>query len=325
MKRREFITLVGGATAAWPLAARAQQPVMPVVGLIRSTSLAPFENLVNAFRRGLNEAGFVEGQNVAIDYRYAENRLDQLPTLVGELVRRQVAVMVANNASALVAVSQTKTIPIVFVTGGDPVRDGLVANLNRPGGNITGVVFFSSFLGPKRLELLRQLAPQAATIAVLTNPALPNTAAELKAVQQAAETIGQQLAVVQVNSDHELEGAFETFKKRRAGAVFVGAGPLLNSQRARLVALAALHRLPASFGSREAVLEGGLMSYAANQSDAYRQAGAYAARILRGEKPGDLPVMRSDKFEFVINLKTAKTLGLSVPLTLQTAADEVIE
>ena len=323
MRRREFIAGLSGA-AAIPFVARAQQTT-PAVGFIRSTSLAPFENLVNAFRRGLNEAGFVEGQNVAVDYRYAENRLDRLPALAADLVRRPVAVIVTNNASAHVVASQTKTIPIVFVTGGDPVSDGLVANLNRPGGNLTGVVFFSSFLGTKRLELLRQLVPQATTIGLLTNPELPNTEAELQAVRQAAESIGQQLAIARVTSDREFEGAFAMFKERGATALFVGTGPLLNSQRQRIAALAALHRLPAIYGSREAAVDGGLMSYAANQADAYRQAGAYAARILRGEKPGDLPVIRSDKFEFVINLKTAKTLGLSVPLPLQAAADEVIE
>ena len=325
MRRREFITLLGGAVAAWPLAVRAQQSTTLVVGFLRSTSLSPFENLVSAFQRGLNEAGFVEGQNVTIAYRYGDDQFDRLQMLIAELIRQPVAVIVANNASALVAVSKTTTVPIVFVTGGDPVSDGLVANINRPGGNVTGVVFFSSFLGPKRFELLRELVPSATTIAVLTNPALPNTEAELGAVEQAAEAIGRQLVVVRANNDRDIEGAFDIFKQSHAGALFVGAGPLLNSRRERLVALAALNQLPASFGSREAVVAGGLMSYAASQSYAYRQAGEYAARILRGEKPGELPVIRSDKFEFVINLKTAKTLGLSVPLTLQAAADEVIE
>jgi putative ABC transport system substrate-binding protein len=323
--RREFITLLGGAAAGWPIAAGAHQAPTVVVGLIRSTSRSPFENLVSAFQRGLNEAGFVEGQNVTIAYRYGDDQFDRLQMLIAELIRQPVAVIVANNASALVAVSKTTTVPIVFVTGGDPVRDGLVANINRPGGNVTGVVFFSSFLGPKRFELLRELVPTATTIAVLTNPALPNTEAELRAVEQAAEAIGQQLVVVRVSNDRDIEGAFDIFKQRHTGALFVGAGPLLNSRRELLVALAALNQLPASFGSREAVVSGGLMSYAASQSHAYRQAGEYAARILRGEKPGELPVIRSDKFEFVINLKTAKTLGLSVPLTLQAAADEVIE
>jgi putative tryptophan/tyrosine transport system substrate-binding protein len=324
MRRREVITLLGSA-AAWPIAARAQQPTMPVVGFLRSTSRSPFENLVNAFEIGLSEAGFTGGQNVTIAYRYADDQFERLQLMIAELIQQPVTVIVANNASALVALSKTMTVPIVFVTGGDPVSDGLVANLNRPGGNVTGVVFFSSFLGPKRFELLRELVPQAITIAVLTQPGLPNTEAEFKAVEQAAEAIGQRLAVVKVNNDRDIDGAFDIVKQRGAGALFVGAGPLLNSRRDRLVWLAARHQLPASFGNREAVTGGGLMSYAASQSHAYRQAGAYAARILKGEKPGELPVIRSDKLEFVINLKTAKTLGLSVPLTLQAAADEVIE
>ena len=323
--RRDFITLLGSAAVAWPVVARAQQPAMPVVGFLRSTSLAPFENLVSAFRKGLNEAGFVEGQNVAIEYRYADNRNDQLPALIADLIRRQVAVFVMNNSSALVAKSATTTVPIVFATGGDPVRDGLVTNLNRPGGNVTGVVFFSSDLGAKRLELLRQLVPQATTIAVLTNPGLPNTEAEFEAVQTAAQAIGQQLVIAKAASDRDIESAFATFQQRGAGALHVGAGPFFNSRREALIALAARYSLPASYGNREVVVAGGLMSYAASQADAYRQAGAYAGRILKGDKPGDLPVMRSDKFEFVINLKTAKALGLTVPQSLQVAANEVIE
>jgi putative ABC transport system substrate-binding protein len=322
MKRREFI--IGSVAAAWPVVALAQQS-LPVVGFLRSTSLAPFENLIDAFRKGLNEAGFVEGQNIAIEYRYADNRVDRLPALIADLIRRQPAVLVVNNSSALVAKSTTTTVPIVFATGGDPVRDGLVTNLNRPGGNVTGVVFFSSDLGAKRLELLRQLVPQATTIAVLTNPGLPNTEAELRAVQTAAQAIGQQLVIEKVVNDRDIEPAFAIFQQRGAGALFVGAGPFFNSKRDYLVALAARYSLPATYGNREVVVGGGLMSYAASQSDAYRQAGAYAGRILKGEKPGDLPVMRSDKFEFVINLKTAKVLGLTVPQSLQVAADEVIE
>ena len=324
MKRRAFIVALGGA-AVMPLATRAQQPTTLVIGFVRSTSRSPFESLDNAFQIGLKEAGFIDGQNVAIVYRYADDQSERLQFMIAEFIRKPVTVIVANNVSALVAVSKTTTVPIVFVTGGDPVTDGLVANLNRPGGNVTGAVFFSSALGAKRLELLRELVPQAITIAVLTQPGLPNTEAEFKAVEQAAEAVGLRLVVAKVNNDRDIDGAFDIFKQRGVGALFVGAGPMLNSRRERVVALAALHKLPASFGNREAALAGGLMSYAANQSDAYRQAGAYAARILRGEKPGDLPVIRSDKFEFVINLKTAKTLGLSIPLTLQAAADEVIE
>jgi ABC-type uncharacterized transport system substrate-binding protein len=329
MRRREFISLLGGAAAThallWPLAVRAQQqPAMPVVGFLRSTSRAPFESLATALRQGLKEAGFVEGENVAIEYRYADDQADRLPALVTDLIRRPVAVIVANNIAAYAAMRLT-TVPVVFATGGDPVRDGLVASLNRPGGNVTGVVFFSSVLGAKRLDLLRQLVPEAKSIAILANPNSSNTEAEVKDVQAAALAVAQQLVILQASDERDIETAFATLRQRGAGALLVGSGPLMNSQRERLVALAARHGLPASYPLREFSVAGGLMSYGASQSDAYRQAGIYAGRILKGEKPGDLPVMRSSKFEFVINLKTAKTLGLTVPLTLQAAADEVIE
>ena len=325
MKRREFITLLGSAAAAaWPVAARGQQAAMPVVGFLRSTSLAPFENLATALGQGLKEAGLVEGENVTIEYRHADGQADQLPALVAELIRRPVAVIVANSIATYAAMRLT-TLPIVFVTGGDPVRDGLVASLNRPGGNVTGVVFFSSVLGAKRLDLLRQLVPEAKSIAILANPNNSNTEAEVKDVQAAALAIGQPLVILEASDERDIETAFATLRQRGAGALFVGSGPLMNSQRERLVALAARHGVPASYPLREFSVAGGLMSYGASQSDAYRQAGIYAGRILRGEKPGDLPVMRSTKFEFVINLKTAKTLGLTVPLSLQAAADEVIE
>jgi putative ABC transport system substrate-binding protein len=322
--RREFITLLGSAAASWPLAAHAQQPSMPVIGFMRSTSLAPFESLATAFRQGLNEAGFVEGRNVAVEYRYADNQEDRLPALLAELSRRSVTVMVANNASALAAIP-IMTVPIVFVTGGDPVKDGLVSSLNRPGRNVTGVVFFSSALGAKRFDLLRQLVPPATTIAVLVNPTLPNTEAEYREVQAAAQAIGQQLVIVEARNDREVEAAFALFTQRGAGALFVGAGPFFNARREHVVALADRHRLPASYGLREHAVAGGLMSYGASQSEAYRQAGIYAGRILKGEKPGDLPVMRSTKVDFVINLKTAKMLGLDIPPTLLALADEVIE
>jgi ABC-type uncharacterized transport system substrate-binding protein len=329
MRRREFITLLGGAAAThallWPLAVRAQQqPAVPVVGFLRSTSRAPFESLATALRQGLKEAGFVEGENVAIEYRYADDQADRLPALVTDLIRRPVAVIVANNIAAYAAMRLT-TVPVVFATGGDPVRDGLVASLNRPGGNVTGVVFFSSVLGAKRLDLLRQLVPEAKSIAILANPNSSNTEAEVKDVQAAALAVAQQLVILEASDERDIETAFATLRQRGAGALLVGSGPLMNSQRERLVALAARHGLPASYPLREFSVAGGLMSYGASQSDAYRQAGIYAGRILKGEKPGDLPVMRSSKFEFVINLKTAKTLGLTVPLTLQAAADEVIE
>ena len=324
MRRRELITLLGGA-AAWPLTARAQQPSTPVIGFIRSSSLADSTVLVTAFRNGLRETGFVEGQNVAIEYHYADNQIDRLPGLVANLIRQQVAVIVGNAAPALAAKAATMAVPIVFVTGGDPVEDGFVASMNRPGGNVTGVSFFGSVVGAKRLELLRQLVPSATTIAVLVNPDKANTEAERKDVQAAALAIGQRLIVLDASSVRDIETGFATFVQRGAGALLAGGGAFMNSNRERIVALAARHALPTSYAQREFVVAGGLMSYGASITDAYRQVGVYAGRILKGEKPSDLPVMRSSKFEFLINLKTAKTLGLTVPLTLQAAADEVIE
>ena len=324
MKRREFILALGGA-AVWPLAARAQQPAMPVIGFLRSASLADATYLVTAFRQGLKEVGFVEGQNVAVEYRSGENLPDRLPALVAELIGRPVSVIVANNDAALAAKAATTTVPIVFATGGDPVGEGLVASLNRPGGNVTGVVFLNSLIGAKRLELLRQLVPKATTIGVLVYPHSPTTAADRKYVQDAAQALGQQLLVLDVSSDRDIETAFATFVQRGAGALLVGIGGFMFSNRERLVALAARHALPASYGWREAVVAGGLMSYAPSITDAFRQTGIYAGRILKGEKPADLPVMQSTKFEFVINLKTAKTLGLEVPAQLLALTDEVIE
>ena len=324
MKRREFITLLGGAIA-WPLAAQAQQGAIPVVGFLRSTPRAPAQNLVVGFGQGLKEAGFVEGQNVAVDYRYADNQIDRLPALVADLIRRPVAVIVGDNISAIVARHATMTVPIVFVTGGGAVRNGLVASLNRPGANVTGVSFFSGELGSKRLELLHQLVPKATTIAMLADPDTPTSAAERMQVQTAAQTIRQQLIILDASSDADIESAFVTIVQRQAGALLVAAGAFLNSRRERIAGLAARHELPAMYFTREAVVAGGLMSYGASVTEAYRQAGVYAGRILKGEKPADLPVMRSTKFELVINLKTAKALGLEVPPTLLARADEVIE
>jgi putative ABC transport system substrate-binding protein len=325
MRRRDFITLIGGAAAAWPLAARAQQSAMPAIGFLRSTSPTDSTPLVTALRDGLKATGFVEGQNVAIEFRYAEGRNDRLPALAADLIHRPVAVIVGNNAAAHAAQAATSTVPIVFAYGGDPVKDGLVASLNRPGGNVTGVVFIQGALGAKRLELLRQIVPKATTIAVLVNPNSPEAMSERSDVQAAALAIGQQLLVLDVSNDRDIETAFATFVQRGANALLVGTGAFTYSHRERIVALAAHHTLPASYGLREFADAGGLMSYAASITEAYRQAGIYAGRILKGEKPANLPVMQSTKFQFVINLKTAKTLGLKISPTLLALTDEVIE
>jgi putative ABC transport system substrate-binding protein len=295
---------------------------MPVVGFLRSGALT--EDRLTAFRQGLKEAGFVEGRDVAIEYRSAEDQ-DRLPLLVADLLRRPVALIVGNTPSALAAKAATTTVPIVFMTGGDPVKDGLVARLNRPGGNVTGISFFTAELGAKQLGLLRELRPEAAPIAVLVDPKWPFTKRFVSELQAAALTVGQQLIVLDVSSDREIETAFTTLVQRGAVALHAGIGGFMSSRRERIVALAARHRIPAIYVWREAVAAGGLMSYAPSIIDTYRQAGIYAGRILKGEKPGDLPVMLPTKFEFVINLKTAKALGLEVPNRLLIAADEVIE
>jgi putative ABC transport system substrate-binding protein len=323
VKRRDFITLLGGAAVAWPLAARAQQ--MPVIGFLRSTPSASFMHLLAAFQQGLKDEGFIDGQNVSIEQRWADNQLDRLPGLAADLVRRQVAVMVANTPAAKAAKAATQTIPIVFVTGEDPVTIGLVDSLNRPTGNLTGVVFFASgHLGTKRLELLHELVPKGAIIAVLMDPEF---ATELPAVEAAGRALGRQLLVIVMKaaSERELDAAFSAIVQAGAGGLVVGGGPFFTSQRRRLVALAAQHAIPAIYDSREHVEAGGLMSYGTSLTTAYRQAGRYAGRILKGAKTSDLPVMQPTTFELVINLKTAKSLGLTVPLTLQASADEVIK
>jgi len=324
MKRREFITLLGGA-AAWPLAARAQQSATPVIGFLRSTSLAVSTPMVMGFHQGLTAAGFTEGQNVAIEYRYADNQPDRLPGLVAELIRLPVAVIVANVIAALAAKAATTTVPIVFATGSDPVVDGLVPSLNRPGGNVTGVSFVSGLLGAKRLEMLRQLVPTAAPIAMLVEIDTLEARVERRDVELAAQALGQQLIIAPVRSEGELDGAFTSIVERGAKALLVGSGPLLTSNRGRIVALATRHAIPAIYGLREFVEAGGLMSYGASVVEAYRQVGIYAGRVLKGEKPADLPVVQSSKFELVINLKAARALGLSMPPTLLATADEVIE
>ena len=325
MKRRDFITLLGGAAFAWPLAARAQQPAIPVVGFLRNTPSTSFDHIVAAFRQGLGEAGFVDGRNVAIQQRWAEGRDDRLPALLADLISLKAAVIVANTAGAFAAKAAATTVPVVFATGSDPVRDGLVASLNRPGGNFTGVIFITSELGTNRLELLRQLVPKATTVAMLVMPSGKETELERVDVAKAAQALGLQLVVADATSRLEIEVAFATFAQRRADAALVGTGALTNSHSEAIVALAARHSIPTIYSLREYVSVGGLMSYGTSITDAYRQAGIYAGRILKGERPADLPVMQSTKFDLVLNLKTAKALGLDVPDRLLALADEVIE
>jgi putative tryptophan/tyrosine transport system substrate-binding protein len=327
MKRREFITLVGGAAVARPLAARAQQPPVPVIGFLASYSASGDAAAQNAaaFRRGLSEIGYVEGRNVMIDYRYGEGNYDRLPELAAELVRRQVNVLVAAGGSGLEAKAATTTIPIVAMIGGDPVSSGHVASLNRPGGNLTGVALFAYSLGPKRLEVLRELIPNAKLIAVLANPANVLALSDTRAVEAAARAAGQHIAVLTATSESEFEPAFAAMVQQRADALLVMADPYFNNRREQLVALAARHAIPAIYEWREFATSGGLMSYGSSLADAWRQISIYVGRVLKGEKPADLPIMQAVKVELVINFKTAKALGLTFPITLLGRADEVIE
>jgi putative ABC transport system substrate-binding protein len=326
MQRREFITLLGGAAAAWPLAARAQQIAMPVIGFLGSSSAADRTRLVTAFRQGIRESGYVEGQNVAIEYRWAQDQYDRLPDLAADLVRRQVTVIAAHDTpSSIVAKAATTTIPIVFASGGDPVKLGLVASLNRPGGNVTGVTFVTAELGAKQLGLLHELQPGAVRVGVLVDPSFALTQSFVSDVQAAALSIGKQIEVLEAPASRDIDTVFARLAQKPIDALLVGPGPLLNNRRVQLATLAAYHRVPALYPLREFTEAGGLMSYGTSITGAYRQAGVYTGRILKGEKPSDLPVMQSTKFEFVINLSTARAFGLSFPPGLLAIADEVIE
>ena len=327
MKRRDFLTLLGGAAVAWPLAAPAQQPALPVIGFINSASPSPFAHLVAAMRHGLGEAGYVEGKDVAIEYRWANGQYDRLPALAADLVARKVTVIVSTGGDppALAAKAATTTIPIVFATGSDPVAVGLVAGLSRPGGNLTGVTVLTSTLEAKRMGLLRELVPKAEKIGILINPNYPLAAAYLRDAQEAAVQLGVGLVAVNASAENDFEPAFASLMQQSVGALMIIADPFFNSRRDQLVAYSARHKIPTMYEFREFAAAGGLITYGTNLAEAYRQVGLYTGRILKGENPANLPVVQSAKFEMVINMKTAKALGLAVPNSMQLLADEVIE
>jgi putative ABC transport system substrate-binding protein len=326
MRRREFITLLGGAVAS-PLAARAQQSALPVIGFMSGRSPGDSTHLVAAFRQGLAENGFVEGQTVAIEFRWADGDYDRLPALAADLVSRKVAVLVGvgGDVSAVVATKATRTIPVVFGMGGDPIKAGLVASFNRPGGNVTGYTVLTSQMESKRLGLMRELVPGVSLIGILVNPQLPATVQELADLEPAAKGVNQQLFVARADNDAELDTALASFVQQRVGAFLVTSAPFFDTRMNRIVSFAAQNRLPAIYQFREYAVAGGLISYGPNIVESYRNAGVYVGRILKGEKPADLPVLQPTKFDFVINLKTAKALGLTVPPTLLAEAGEVIE
>ena len=326
MKRREFIRLLGGAACVWPLAARAQQSAMPVIGFLNGASPSGYVPMVAAFRQGLKEAGYVEGQNVAIEYRWADAQYDRVPTMAAELIGRQVTVIVANTPGAQVVKAATTTIPIVFTTGSDPMQIGLVASLGRPGGNVTGVTTLNVEVGPKRLELAHDLAPTATTIAVLVNPTNRNTETELRDLEAAATALGLRLHILRASTERDLDEVFATLSRLRAGVLVIsGADTFLISRSEQIAALSVHHAVPTIFQFREFAAAGGLLSYGGSITDTYRQAGIYAGRILKGEKPADLPVQQGVKVELIVNLKTARALGVAVPTALLVRADEVIE
>jgi len=327
MRRRDFIAGVAGSTAAWPFVAHAQQPAMPVVGFLNLASLDANAERLRAFHRGLKDTGYVEGENVTILYRWAENQIHRLPELAADLVRRQVAVMAMPQALAtvLAAKAATTTIPIVFANGDDPVKHGLVASLARPGGNVTGISFLAVELAAKRLELLRELVPTASRVAVMVNPTNPNAETTMRGVETAARALGLQIHVLNASTSREIVAAFATLGRERCDVLFVGGDAFFNSRRVQLAHLATRHAVPATYAAREIVEAGGLMSYGANVADAWRQVGVYTGRILKGAKPADMPVVQSTKFELVVNAETARLLGLTIPQQLHSSADEVIE
>jgi len=325
MRRRDFIAALGGAAAAWPLAARAQQTAVPIIGFLNGQSASGFAHLVAAFRRGLVETGYVEGQNVAIEYRWADGQQDRLPTLANDLIRRRVAVIAAAGGAHLAAKSATTTIPIVCAIGSDPVKFGLIDSLNRPGGNITGMTVFSTELEAKRMELMHELVPKPTMIGVLVDPKFPMSDLQVQEIRKASRVLALQVRIAHAGTENEMDNAIAELVKNGVSALLLAGGPFFNNNRTRLVALTADHRLPAIAGEREFTEAGGLMSYGTNVPDVYRQIGIYSGRILRGEKASDLPFLQPSKFDFAVNLKTARALGLEIPPSILARADEVIE